>query len=211
MPGGTFPLPSWRGGVENHGQGVTGRALICPLLTAPSPTIPDPPDGHARLAGVLAVMFLLAPFASAPVAAAGPTVAPPGFAAQSSWIVELVPGAQSAVEGYGMARTTGGRLGQVYRHALTGFQFTGSAAAASALRSHPRVRRSRLTTPCSSWNPFPTGSSGSGHTTTTPRPIAHITRAIEGTARGSRSWTPGSTWITRTSRRPSTRVSARTA
>ena len=97
--------------------------------------------GYARLAAGLAIAFLAAPLLTSPVAAVEPSVAPltGPTAATGSWIVELVPGANSAAEGYGMARTTGGRLGQVYRHALTGFQFTGSAAAASALRRHPRV------------------------------------------------------------------------
>ena len=97
--------------------------------------------GYARLAASLAITFLfLAPMLASPVAAAGPS-APPATgpaAASESWIVQLVPMA-TAAEGYGMARTTGGRVGHVYQHALRGFQFTGSAAAAAALRRHPRV------------------------------------------------------------------------
>ncbi len=97
--------------------------------------------GYARLAAGLAIAFLAAPLLASPVAAAEPSVAPfiGPAAATGSWIVQLVPGANSAAEGYGMARTTGGRLGQVYRYALRGFQFTGSSVAAAALRRHPRV------------------------------------------------------------------------
>ena len=36
-------------------------------------------------------------------------------------------------------RDVGGRIGQTYTHAINGFQFTGSAAAAEALRRNPNV------------------------------------------------------------------------
>jgi len=84
--------------------------------------------------------LLVGTVASAPVAAAGPSVA---LAVEDttggSWIVQLVPGASSAGESLGMARAAGGRVGQVYRHALNGFQFVGSAAGAAALLRNPRV------------------------------------------------------------------------
>lgn len=59
--------------------------------------------------------------------------------ARDSWLVTLVAGADAAKEAPGLAKAGGGRLGLVYRHALTGFQFKGSAVAAAALRHNPRV------------------------------------------------------------------------
>jgi len=57
----------------------------------------------------------------------------------NSWIVMLAPGADAAAEAPGLAGAAGGSVGHVYRHALTGFQLRGSAAAADALRRSPRV------------------------------------------------------------------------
>ena len=56
-----------------------------------------------------------------------------------SWIVMLAPGADAPAEAPGLARAADGEVGHVYRHALTGFQMRGSAAAAEALRHNPRV------------------------------------------------------------------------
>ena len=52
----------------------------------------------------------------------------------------MVDGANPAAEARGLAQQAGGRVGLVYEHALTGFQFHGSAAAAAALAQSPRVR-----------------------------------------------------------------------
>ena len=57
-----------------------------------------------------------------------------------SWIVTLAPGANAASRAPALAHASGGAVGLVYRHALNGFQFKGSAAAADALRHNPAVR-----------------------------------------------------------------------
>ncbi|MEX0889300.1 MAG: S8 family serine peptidase, partial [Chloroflexota bacterium] len=54
--------------------------------------------------------------------------------------MRLVDDAEPAAEASGLAQGAGGRVGLVYEHALTGFQFHGSAAAAAALAQSPRVR-----------------------------------------------------------------------
>lgn len=59
---------------------------------------------------------------------------------ESSWIVTLVDGADPSAEASGLAQRHGGRAGHVYEHALSGFQFVGSAQAASNLARSPRVR-----------------------------------------------------------------------
>ena len=73
---------------------------------------------------------------SAPATAAdGPALEQQGtdVLARDSWIVTLVPDADPAADAAGLAQAAGGRIGNVYRQALLGFQFHGSAQAASAL------------------------------------------------------------------------------
>ncbi|MGH2455594.1 MAG: S8 family serine peptidase [Candidatus Limnocylindria bacterium] len=101
------------------------------------------PIRGSRPSAFLAVLFLLAGLVapSAAVAQPPPALEQPGTdaLARDSWIVSLVAGADAALEAPGLARAAGGRLGHVYRHALSGFQLKGSAAAAEALRRSPRV------------------------------------------------------------------------
>ncbi|HEX7171117.1 MAG TPA: S8 family serine peptidase [Candidatus Limnocylindria bacterium] len=90
---------------------------------------------------VLAVGSLLAAFA-APAAAGRSAGADGGqhdALARDSWIVTLAADADVAAEASGLARAAGGRAGHIYTHALHGFQFRGSAQAAAALESNPRV------------------------------------------------------------------------
>ena len=81
-----------------------------------------------------------------PATAASPheSIAPPtdgtGAAVPDSWIVTLKPGADSAKAAPGLARAAGGSVSHVYRHALDGFAFKGSAKAAAALAQNPNVR-----------------------------------------------------------------------
>jgi subtilisin len=61
-------------------------------------------------------------------------------ASGSSWIVALKRGADAGRSAAGLARAAGGQAGLIFRHALHGFVFTGSSAAAAALRRNPTVR-----------------------------------------------------------------------
>ena len=54
--------------------------------------------------------------------------------ARDSWIVMLERGADPRADAPGLAKKAGGNVGHVYRHAIHGFQFKGSAKAAAALR-----------------------------------------------------------------------------
>ena len=69
----------------------------------------------------------------------GPVQVGTDVLARDSWIVTLVAGANPGADAPGLANAAGGRAGHVYRHALHGFQFNGSAQAAEALRRNPRV------------------------------------------------------------------------
>jgi subtilisin family serine protease len=80
------------------------------------------------LLGTLALLFTLIPAAA--VAAPSPT---------STWIVQLRAGLEPASVGPAVARQHGGAIGRVYRHAINGFSFRGSRAAASALLRSPLV------------------------------------------------------------------------
>src|SRR6266540_233828 len=93
--------------------------------------------------GMASVMLLAGPL---PVAAsavlpatAEVSTADPSAAATASWIVPLKLGADVG-RASEIARASGGRSGLVYRHALHGFAFRGSAAAVAALRRNPNVR-----------------------------------------------------------------------
>ena len=56
-----------------------------------------------------------------------------------TWIVQLRAGVNPAAAAPGLAKEHGGTVGYVYRHALNGFSFHGSAAAAAALEHNPKV------------------------------------------------------------------------
>ncbi|HEU5205279.1 MAG TPA: S8 family serine peptidase [Candidatus Limnocylindrales bacterium] len=83
-----------------------------------------------RLVALLATLGLLLMVVPATGAAASP---------QGTWIVQLRNGVDPASAAPGLARQNGGSVGYVYRHALNGFSFRGSAAAAAALERNPKV------------------------------------------------------------------------
>ncbi|MEP6680831.1 MAG: S8 family serine peptidase, partial [Chloroflexota bacterium] len=96
--------------------------------------------GFTGFAVICLLGSLLAPAAAG--AAAKPSLPKaPGsdLRARDSWIVTLVPGVTPSAEAPGLAKQANGTLGNVYSHALHGFQFHGSAAAAQALRRNPHV------------------------------------------------------------------------
>jgi subtilisin family serine protease len=87
-----------------------------------------------------------APGQAAPTGSPAPNASPPPFAqqgtdklAKGSWIVMLRAGAHPKADAPGLAKKAGGSVGQVYTHAIKGFQFKGSAKAAAALRKNPNV------------------------------------------------------------------------
>ena len=86
-----------------------------------------------RFLGVAATAILVLTLGPSPVASVGPPTT-------ASWIITLDPGIDPSERGRELAQTVGGRAGQTYRHALNGFVFEGSAAAAAALSSKPGVR-----------------------------------------------------------------------
>jgi len=83
-----------------------------------------------RLVALLATLGLLLMVVPATGVAASP---------QSTWIVQLRNGVDPAAAAPGLARQNGGSVGYVYRHALNGFSFRGSAAAAAAIERNPKV------------------------------------------------------------------------
>ena len=74
-----------------------------------------------------------APSCGMPAASHSPAVA------DSSWIVMLAPRHAAPRLAAGLTRGVGGEVGLTFTHAINGFQFTGSAAAAEALRRNPDV------------------------------------------------------------------------
>src|SRR6187200_1221070 len=111
----------------------------------PCPSVPDVSmRGHhsrgrrsTRLLALAGSAFLA--LSSAAPALAAPPAGVAAGGADSSWIVTLVPGHAAPRLAGVLARDVGGRIGQTYTHAINGFQFTGSAAAAQALRRNPNV------------------------------------------------------------------------
>ena len=102
------------------------------------------PIRGTRAGTAFAILVLLTGLMAAPSAARAESSQPlpqrgTDILARDSWIVTLVEGADPAAESAGLARAVGGQQGLIYEHALTGFQFKGSAAAAAALRHNPRV------------------------------------------------------------------------
>ena len=86
-----------------------------------------------RLSVVVACLLIVA--ASSPGAA---VAAPAKASGDGSWIVSLRAGSDVAAAKR-TARGAGGSVGLTFSHALHGFAFKGSAAAANALRNNPRV------------------------------------------------------------------------
>ena len=98
------------------------------------------PRHHRSLVVALAVIALLISLVTPVAAADGIGKPKPGAdaLARNSWIVTLRAGVDAG-DAAGLARAAGGRAGHVFEHALNGFQFKGSAAAAAALERNPRV------------------------------------------------------------------------
>ena len=80
---------------------------------------------------MLATLALILAVVPATVSAAAPQ--------GGTWIVQLRDGVSPAAAAPGLARQHGGTVGHIYRHALNGFSFNGSAAAAAALERNPKV------------------------------------------------------------------------
>ena len=86
-----------------------------------------------RITALLASLALVLTVFPATAAAA------PGPSPTGAWIVTLRPDVDPAAAAGALAREHGGRVGYVYEHALNGFSFRGSQAAATALQSNPNV------------------------------------------------------------------------
>ena len=84
-----------------------------------------------HVVAMLAALALIIAVFPATVSAAPPQ--------QGTWIVQLQAGVNPAAAAAGLAKQHGGTVGHVYRHALNGFSFRGSAAAAAALERNPKV------------------------------------------------------------------------
>ena len=84
-----------------------------------------------HVVALLATLALILAVAPATVSAAPPQ--------HDTWIVQLKAGVNPAAVAPGLAKQHGGSVGYVYRHALNGFSFRGSAAAAAALTHNPKV------------------------------------------------------------------------
>ena len=92
------------------------------------------PAHRRRTVAAIAAAILLGSLATSP-ATARPAAAP----IEGSWIVTLAPGVDASTEAAALAQANGGSAGFVFRSALNGFQFSGSSAAADALRRNPNV------------------------------------------------------------------------
>ena len=84
-----------------------------------------------HVVAMLATLALILAVVPATVSAAPPQ--------GGSWIVQLKSGVSPAAAAPGLAKQHGGTVGHIYRHALNGFSFNGSAAAAAALERNPKV------------------------------------------------------------------------
>ncbi len=84
-----------------------------------------------HVVALLATLALILAVAPATVSAAP--------SQRDTWIVQLKAGVNPAAAAPGLAKQHGGSVGYVYRHALNGFSFRGSAAAAAALAHNPKV------------------------------------------------------------------------
>ena len=79
--------------------------------------------------------------------------ADPDALARDSWIVTLSADASPVPMPPGSPALPGGRVGQVYTHALNGFQFRGSAQAAAALARNPHVTAVQADSPLPDGDP----------------------------------------------------------
>ncbi len=88
------------------------------------------------------VLLLTVPntVSAAPPARPAPVPVGPGVATATSWIVSMQPRADTDRLAGTLAQGEGGKAGFVFRHALHGFVFKGSAKAAAALARNPNVR-----------------------------------------------------------------------
>lgn len=91
----------------------------------------------ASCAAFALLVSIIAPAAA--TARRGPAQVGTDLLARDSWIVTLVAGIDAAAQAPGLAHGAGGASGLVYRHALNGFQFKGSPAAAATLARDSRV------------------------------------------------------------------------
>jgi subtilisin len=89
----------------------------------------------------IAVLALLASSIAPAAAVGGSADAKAGGKglARNSWIVLLAKGSHPSALAPTLAQAVGGRVGHVYTHAVNGFQFKGSAAAAAALETNSHV------------------------------------------------------------------------
>jgi subtilisin len=90
-----------------------------------------------RAPAVLALALLLLTTSTA--AAAPPRVADSASEGADHWIVTLRPGQDPQAASDQLTRGLGGRVEHVFRYALNGFSFRGSAAAAQAISRNPNV------------------------------------------------------------------------
>ena len=86
-----------------------------------------------RFLGIAATAILLLTLGPSAAASGAPNPS-------SNWIVTLAAGVDPGERGPTLAREVGGSAGFIYRHALNGFVFKGSARAAAALATHDDVR-----------------------------------------------------------------------
>ena len=84
-----------------------------------------------HVVAMLATLALVLAVIPATVSAAPPQ--------RDTWIVQLQAGVNPAAAAPGLAKQHGGSVEHIYRHALNGFAFRGSAAAAAALERNPKV------------------------------------------------------------------------
>ncbi len=84
-----------------------------------------------HVVAMLATLALILAVFPATVSAAPPQ--------RDTWIVQLRDDVKPGAAAAGLAKEHGGSVKHIYRHALNGFSFRGSAAAAAALTRNPKV------------------------------------------------------------------------
>jgi subtilisin family serine protease len=97
--------------------------------------------GLLKAGRVALVAVSVVALAGVSMSAAAAAVDPigPAPASEQTWIVTLSGNVDAAREAPELAQRVGGQLVATYSHALNGFAFSGSAHAAAALASNPRV------------------------------------------------------------------------
>jgi len=93
---------------------------------------------NARRAPVVLALTVLM-LTTSTVTAASPRAPSAGQDSADQWIVTLRPGQDPQEVGDQLTRIVGGKVEHVYRYALRGFSFQGSAGAAEALARNPNV------------------------------------------------------------------------